>query len=119
MTRIELDHLEIRLRNISLDRADSIAEGLGEKLLNELDRYLDDFRNLDPRGISLSFDQLDAGVVDGDAFGEDGVGGSGDVGSRDIQGSIAESIVGSIAAGVRDRRSRENNVTDSRRTRQQ
>ena len=95
MARIEIDRLEIRVRNIPRETIGSIAEGLGTHILDRLDSSLNDPDAFSANGGPMMIDRLDAGVVRGGS----------ESGSHDLQGQIAESIVRTITSSMIDPRS--------------
>ena len=105
MTRIDIDHLEIRLRNITQDRTDSIIDGLGEIILDRLHRNIDEFQDNALHREALTIDHLDVIAITAERNAD----------SHDLQGSIAASIADSISAGIREKRSGEQTTSDSRR----
>ena len=108
MARIDIDHLEIRLRNIPQDRTDSIIDGLGEILLDRLHRNIDEFQDYALNREALTIDHLEVVAITGERNAD----------PHDLRGSIAASIAGSISAGIRERGVREQTLSDPRRVRE-
>ena len=90
MTRIEINRLEIRVRNTSRDSVDSMINGLGIKLTDMI--YNNLYGKLDPTLLEnpITIDRLDTGIV---RHGSESK-------TNDLQGTIAESIVTTITGSM-------------------
>jgi hypothetical protein len=104
MARIEIDHLEIRVKNISQDTINSMVEELGANILERLDRILIESGAQKSFGGQMTIDRLDAGIVN--------CGGSS--APHDLQGTIADSVARSISTSLH--RSRSGSILGTRST---
>ena len=90
MTRIEIDHLEIRLRNISQESIGSIVDGLGPRILEHVDRSITESGVPSIMEGPLMIRRIDAGVI------REGTGSY----PHDLQGAVAESVVRTITGSM-------------------